>query len=92
MVSLTSGGIYRKWYGNLELVVNLENGGLEIRSTGLTNYRLKEHKYYFLEGLTWTEVTTKPFNCRYLPSTVFSEMEVLLCLNCIMNCIIQLGY
>lgn len=67
---LTSGGIYRKWYGNLELVVNLENGGLEIRSTGLTNYRLKEHKYYFGEGLTWTEVTTKPFNCRYLPSTV----------------------
>ncbi len=67
---LTSGGEVRKWYGNYELVVNLYNDGQEIRATGLKNFRLKEAKYYFLEGLTWTEVTTKDFACRYLPSTI----------------------
>lgn len=64
---LTSGGQSRKWYGNYEMVVNLENNGWDIRSTGLKNFRLKDPLYYFLEGLTWTEVTTKPFTCRYLP-------------------------
>lgn len=67
---ITSGGVYRKWYGNFELIVNLENDGYDIKSSGLNNYRLKDPKYYFQEGLTWTEVTTKPFNCRYLPSTI----------------------
>ncbi len=55
---LTSGGLSRKWYGNFDMVVNLKNNGADIRSTGLTNFRLKDPQYYFLEGLTWTEVTT----------------------------------
>ena len=67
---LTSGGLSRRWYGNFDMVVNLENDGADIRATGLKNFRLKDPKYYFLEGLTWTEVTTKPFTCRYLPSNV----------------------
>lgn len=67
---LTSGGISRRWYGNFEMVVNLENDGADIRATGLKNFRLKDSKYYFLEGLTWTEVTTKPFTCRYLPKNI----------------------
>lgn len=67
---LTSGGLSRRWYGNFEMVVNLENDGADIRATGLKNFRLKDPQYYFLEGLTWTEVTTKPFTCRYLPQNI----------------------
>lgn len=67
---LTSGGEVRKWYGNYEMVVNLYDDGAEIRRTRLTNFRLKESRFYFLEGLTWTEVTTKDFACRYLPSSI----------------------
>lgn len=67
---LTSGGISRRWYGNFEMVVNLENDGADIRATGLKNFRLKDPQYYFQEGLTWTEVTTKPFTCRYLPQNI----------------------
>ena len=67
---LTSGGTSRKWYGNFELVVNLKNNGADIRATKKLNYRLKDPQYYFLEGLTWTEVTTKPFTCRYLPEHI----------------------
>ncbi len=67
---LTSGGLQRKWYGNYENVANLEHNGLDIRSLKNNNYRLKNPDYYFLEGLTWTEVTTKAFSCRYLPNNI----------------------
>lgn len=67
---LTSGGTLRKWYGNFENVVNLENDGKDIRDTHLNNFRLKDPQYYFLEGLTWTEVTTKTFSCRFLPKNI----------------------
>lgn len=67
---LTSGGLQRRWYGNYENVANLEHNGLDIRSLKNNNYRLKNPDYYFLEGLTWTEVTTKAFSCRYLPSNI----------------------
>ena len=66
---VTSGGIKRKWYGNLDTVVNLENDGLEIR-THVKNYRLRDSQYYFLEAVTWTEVSSGMFSCRYVPKGV----------------------
>ena len=30
---VTSGGFMRKWYGNFDTVVNLENDGFDIRTT-----------------------------------------------------------
>ena len=66
---VTSGGEYRRWYGNLDTIVNLENGGLEIKEK-VKNYRLREPRYYFREALTWTEVSSSYFNCRYVPKGV----------------------
>ena len=66
---VTSGGFMRKWYGNLDTVVNLENDGLDIRTT-VKNYRLRESTYYFREAITWTEVSTGMFSCRYVPEGV----------------------
>lgn len=63
---VTSGGQKRKWYGNLDTVVNLENDGLEIRTT-VKNYRLRDPQYYMLEAVTWTEVSSGLFACRYVP-------------------------
>ena len=42
----TSGGQKRKWYGNLENVINLHNGGIDIK-TKAKNYRLRDSSYYF---------------------------------------------
>ena len=67
---LTSGGQKRRWYGNFENVVNLENNGAAIRNLPKNNFRLKNPDYYFCEGLTWTEVTTLSFSCRYLPKDI----------------------
>ncbi|ADL05334.1 BREX-1 system adenine-specific DNA-methyltransferase PglX [Lacrimispora saccharolytica] len=63
---VTAGGFKRKWYGNFETVINLENDGLDIR-TNVTNYRLRESTYYMKEAITWTEVSSGMFSCRYVP-------------------------
>lgn len=66
---VTSGGPMRKWYGNFDTIVNLENDGFEIRTT-VKNYRLREQAYYFREAITWTEVSSGIFSCRYVPHTI----------------------
>lgn len=66
---VTSGGYMRKWYGNFDTVVNLENDGLAIRTT-VQNYRLRESTFYFREAITWTEVSSGMFSCRYVPTGI----------------------
>ena len=66
---VTSGGYMRKWYGNFDTIVNLKNDGLEIRTT-VKNYRLREATYYFQEAVTWTEVSSGLFSCRYVPKGI----------------------
>jgi hypothetical protein len=65
----TGGGLARKWYGNLEDVVDLENDGARIKTT-VENYRLREKSYYMREAVSWTEVSSGTFTCRYVPKGV----------------------
>lgn len=57
------GGGYRKWAGYQELVVNWRNGGEEIAEAGMTSFRGKD--FYFNKGLTWSDIATGDFSCRY---------------------------
>lgn len=57
------GGSYRKWYGNNEYVVNWMNDGRDIKN--YPNAVIRNEKYYFKEGLTWTKVSTGNFSVRY---------------------------
>lgn len=59
------GGAFNKWYGNLEYVINWENDGQEIRTNGRSF--LRNEKYYFKEGLSWSKVTSGKFSVRYTP-------------------------
>ena len=65
------GGEYRKWYGNIGLVVNWENDGSEIINfrdeRGKQRSRPQNIQYYFKEGFTWTALTVADFNVRYMP-------------------------
>jgi len=65
------GGEYRKWYGNLFLVVNWENDGKEIVNfkdeRGKQKSRPQNVGYYLKEGFTWTSLTVADFNVRYMP-------------------------
>lgn len=66
---VTSGGLKRKWYGNFDTIVNLENDGLEIKAT-VENYRLRDPQFYMREAITWTEVSSGIFSCRYVPEGI----------------------
>ena len=66
---VTSGGLKRKWYGNFDTIVNLENDGAEIKET-VENYRLRDPTFYMREAITWTEVSSGIFSCRYVPKGI----------------------
>jgi hypothetical protein len=64
------GGAYRRWYGNRDFVVNWENAGSEIISSGRAYPRSKEH--YFKEALTYTATSSSYFGIRYTePGFIF---------------------
>ncbi|MCI1589807.1 BREX-1 system adenine-specific DNA-methyltransferase PglX [Heyndrickxia oleronia] len=54
---INKGGDYRIYYGNNDYVVNLRNDGENIKNKS-RNYRLRDKKYYFKNGITWSRVTS----------------------------------
>ena len=67
------GGGFRKWAGNYELVINWKNGGAEIKAAGMTSFRGKD--FYFREGITWSDVSTADFCCRYTPEGFIFDIK-----------------
>ena len=62
------GGSYRKWYGNIINVINMENEGYEIiHSDKNKNYRLRDPKYYFKPAVTWSKISSGDFSTRLMP-------------------------
>lgn len=62
------GGQFRKWAGNIEHVINMENNGHDIKFSGKNNnYRLREPELYFKEAVTWSKVSFNSFSVRYMP-------------------------
>ena len=76
------GGDYRKWYGNLEHVVNWEDDGREIKANILSQYPYlktpefvaKNPQFYFRECASWSAISSSNFSCRYYPKgSIFSH-------------------
>lgn len=57
------GGSFRKWYGNNEYIINWENNGGTLRQFDGSN--LRNQKYYFDKGITWSTVTSGEGSFRY---------------------------
>lgn len=70
----SNGGSYRKWYGNLNDVVNWKNDGYEIKNfkdkNGKLRSRLQNMNCYFKNGLTWNALSSKSMSVRYVPNGV----------------------
>lgn len=70
------GGAFRKWYGNNEYIINMENEGYDIKYSGKNkNYRLRDKSLYFREGLTWSDVNSSYFGVRYSPEGYLFDMK-----------------
>jgi Eco57I restriction-modification methylase len=65
------GGEYRKWYGNLDWVINWEEDGKEIKSS--KNSGLQGKDMYFKGVLSWSKITVKGISIRYLPTNVLFD-------------------
>lgn len=75
---IVKGGGYRKWYGNIENVVNWQHNGAEIRelNKNAAGGRIVAEEFYFCEGLTWTHTTyNQPFSMRYMPEGTLINVE-----------------
>lgn len=68
-------GKYRKWSAINEYVVNYQYDGSEIKNTVIKKYPylngpgfvVKNTDSYFHHGITWNDVATGSFCCRYIP-------------------------
>jgi len=66
------GGVYRKWYGNHDYLINYEKDGYELKqfqstlSQGWT-VRLKSREYYFNSAVSWPKITSGSFSARFYP-------------------------
>lgn len=72
------GGLYRKWFGNLEYVVDWFNDGenikldkaqkLEDGAITENNSKCWNQEHYFRKGVSWTDVGSDRFGARLQPS------------------------
>lgn len=67
---MSKGGSFRRWYGNLEWVINYENDGEEIKNFAISIYKcssrtIQNTQFYFQEGLTWSALTSGGFSVRW---------------------------
>lgn len=63
------GGEFRKYYGNIGLVVNWESDGKAIKKAaeGASGGRIVSQEYYFMPSISWSKVTAGQFVLRYFP-------------------------
>ncbi len=70
-VPYNKGGQFRKWYGNLNCIVNWENDGFEIKNFADDNGRIRSTvpntEYYFKECITWSKISSGSIAFRYRP-------------------------
>lgn len=68
------GGHYRKWYGNLEYVVNFADNGRDLRKFDGTSI-IKNPQYYFKKGIFWSHTTSGAFSSRFMPEGCIFNVE-----------------
>ena len=66
-----SGGEFRKWYGNHEIIIDWQKNGYAIRNfgreTGKIRSAVRNEEFYFRSGLTWSKISSGSFSVRYRP-------------------------
>lgn len=71
------GGSYRKWYGNHEILIDWQNNGERLKKHPKSTVR--NEKYYFREGITWSTLTSSNFAVRYSPKGFIFESKGAIC-------------
>jgi len=73
---IVKGGDFRKWYGNINDLVNWQYEGKEIKKLADQKYPylkgnvdlvVKSSNPYFDSGITWSDLTSSTFSARFFP-------------------------
>ncbi len=67
----TSGGQFRKWFGNNEDVIFWEHDGAELIE--FSGAHIKNRQFYFLPAVTWSSISSGAFSTRYVSSGYLPE-------------------
>ena len=74
------GGGFRRWYGNLEHIINWENDGVDLKAFATMKNSgkhwlrfLKSLDCFYKEGVTWSKITSGVFSARFLPEGFILE-------------------
>ncbi len=68
------GGGYKRWYGNMEYVVNLYHNAKNIRENISPDiYRLRNIDNYSRKAITWPLIGDKKFSAKFLPNEVINN-------------------
>ncbi|PHS59110.1 MAG: hypothetical protein COB17_00830 [Sulfurimonas sp.] len=67
------GGEAKKWYGNLEFLINYENDGFEVKEYASKLYKtysrtIKSIDRYFERCISWSKVSSSGLSLRYFPN------------------------
>ncbi|MDP3114747.1 MAG: BREX-1 system adenine-specific DNA-methyltransferase PglX [Candidatus Cloacimonadaceae bacterium] len=77
------GGSFRRWYGNNDYLVNWENDGFELRNFTYDNGKLRSvirnPNYYFLEGWSWSTISSSKASFRFSPKGFMFETKGSVC-------------
>ena len=66
---IQNGGEFRRWYGNIDSVVDWENDGYRMKFDNYMGTRVRAHNfngdYAFQQAISWTTISSGNFACRY---------------------------
>lgn len=72
-VVYSKGGEFRKWYGNLENIVDWsDEARFHYRKS--PSCRIIDEKFWYREGITWTDITSTAPGFRFLPEGTTYDM------------------
>lgn len=68
------GGVYRKWYGNYEYVIDYADDGRALKEYAGTN-SIGNKELWPKKGLSWSHTTSLAFSARWLPAGMIPNLE-----------------
>ena len=57
------GGVFKKWYGNQDSIINWENDGAQIKTC--KSAVIRNTQFYFYENISWSEISSGGISFRY---------------------------
>lgn len=70
-VPCTSGGAYRKWYGNNHCIMNWALDGKELIE--FSGPHIKNREFYFRPAITWSAISSSRLSLRFIPAGFVPE-------------------